>query len=92
MVISGKDKNKRGKVSRVFTKTGKATIGGLNLYKKHVKRKSEKEQSQIITIEKPLNISKLMLVCTHCNQPTRVGIFVEKDKKVRICKKCRKTI
>ncbi len=92
MIISGKDKNKRGKITRVFTKKGAAVIGGLNLYKKHAKRKSEKEQSQIVTIEKPLNISRLMLVCPHCNQATRIGFMIEKEKKMRFCKKCKKAI
>jgi large subunit ribosomal protein L24 len=92
VLLSGKDKDKRGKITRILPNSQKVVVGGMNLYKRHLKRKSEKEQSQIITIEKPLNMAKVMVVCPHCNRPTRVGFSVENEKKIRVCKKCKKTI
>jgi len=92
VLLSGKDKGKRGKITRILPKPQKVVVGGLNLYKRHLKRKSEKEQSQIVTIEKPLNRAKVMVVCPHCNRPARIGFSVENEKKVRVCKKCKKMI
>lgn len=92
LILSGKDRGKRGKVTRIFAKEDKALVGGLNLYKRHLKRKSEKEQSQIVTIEKPLDISRVMVICPHCGRPTRVGFGLDNVKKQRICKKCKKVI
>ncbi len=92
VLLSGKDKGKRGKVTRFLTKENKVVVGGLNLYKRHLKRKSEKEQSQIVSIEKPLSISKVMVICPHCNRPTRVGFEANEGKKQRMCKKCKKSI
>lgn len=92
VMLSGKDKGKRGKITQVFIKENKVMVGGLNLYKRHLKRKSEKEQSQIVTIEKPLNVAKVMIICPHCNRPTRVGFEVMGERKNRVCKKCKKQI
>lgn len=92
MIIKGKDRKKRGKVMLVLTRENKFVVGGLNMYKRHLKRKSEKEQSQIISMEKPVAGSNVMLICPHCNLPTRVGFDLTGDKKTRICKKCRKNI
>lgn len=92
VIISGKDKGKRGKTERVFAKRNQVVVGGLNLVKRHLKRRSEKEQSQIVTIAKPLNFSQVMVICPHCNVGVRVGFSAEGDGKTRFCKKCRKKI
>jgi len=90
-VIRGKDKGKTGKIERVVSKT-KVLIANVNQYKKHLKRRSEKQQSKIITITKPLSIYNVSLICPACKLPTRVGFRVEGDQKIRICKKCEKTV
>lgn len=92
IIIKGKDRKKRGHVMLVLIKENKVVVGGLNMYKRHLKRKSEKEQSQIISMEKPVAMGNVMLICPHCNLPTRVGFDLKSDKKTRICKKCRKNI
>lgn len=90
-VIRGKDKGKTGKIERVISKT-KVLITNVNQYKRHLKRRSEKQPSEIISITKPLPIYNVLLICPECKSPTRVGLKVEGDQKIRICKKCAKTI
>ena len=63
LVISGNDKGKKGKVLRIFRKTNKAIIEGVKMVKKHKKARKQSEQSGIMSMESPINISNLMLVC-----------------------------
>lgn len=91
-IIAGKDKNKSGKVMKVFPKESKILIDGLNVFKKHVKPKKQGEKGQTISISRPLNVSNVMLVCTSCGKTARVGYRFEGEKKVRICKKCKANI
>lgn len=90
-VIRGKDKGKTGKIEKVFSKT-KVLIANVNQYKRHLKRRSEKQPSEIITITKPLPIYNVSLICPECKLATRVGFKIERDQKTRICKKCGKVI
>jgi len=89
-ILYGKDTGKQGVVSAV--KNGKVIIEGLNMYKKHVKGDGKEKKSAIIDIAKPMDVSKVMLVCPNCSKPTRVGIRRENGKVERICKKCGKVI
>ena len=52
----------------------------------------EDKVSEIITIIKPLPVSNVLLVCPKCHLTTRVGFSIDKDQKIRICKKCKQTI
>ncbi|MCX7778981.1 MAG: 50S ribosomal protein L24 [Patescibacteria group bacterium] len=89
----GKDKGKRGRVLKVWSKNKKIIVEGLNLVVKHVKPRREGEKGQRIKIPAPLYISKVMLVCPHCHRSTRVGFRIfENKKKARICKKCKEII
>jgi len=87
-VLSGKDKTKTGKVSRISKLENKIVVDGVNKVKKHMKR-TEQFEGGIIEIDKPINASNVMVVCPHCKERTRVGFndMKGKDKK-RICKKC----
>jgi large subunit ribosomal protein L24 len=89
-ILYGKDTGKQGVVSAV--KNGKVIVEGLNMYKKHVKGDGKEKKSAIIDIAKPMDVSKVMLVCPNCSKPTRVGIRRENGKVERICKKCGKVI
>jgi len=62
------------------------------MYKKHVKGDGKEKKSAIIDIAKPMDVSKVMLVCPNCSKPTRVGIKRENGKVERVCKKCGKVI
>jgi large subunit ribosomal protein L24 len=89
MVVIGKDGGKKGKIEKVFSKTNKILVSGVNLYKRHLKARSQKQPSEIITITKPLPVSNVTLICPKCKKQTRVGFKLEKNDKKRICKKCK---
>jgi large subunit ribosomal protein L24 len=91
-ILYGKDRGRRGPVVAVDPKKERVIVEGLNLYKRHLKGDGRTRTSEIVTIEKPFPISKVMLICPSCDKPTRVGIKQEGDKKIRICKKCGKEI
>ncbi|MDP8260169.1 MAG: 50S ribosomal protein L24 [Candidatus Gygaella obscura] len=92
-VICGKDKGKIGKVIKVFQETQKAIVERVNLVKKHMKKRSQEQQSGIVSVERPVSIAKLMVQCKKCNKPVRIGFkFLENKEKVRICKKCKEVI
>jgi large subunit ribosomal protein L24 len=91
-VIRGKDKGKSGKIEKAFPKMGKVLITNVNQYKRHLKARSEKQPSEIITITKPLPEENVVLICPKCHKTTRVGYKLQKNMKVRICKKCKSEI
>jgi len=91
-VITGKDKGQTGKIEKTFPKKNSAIVAGVNQYKKHRKPQGQNQPGGIIDITKPINISKLTLVCPQCKKSSRIGYQGEKKKKVRICKKCQKPI
>ncbi len=89
VVLSGKDKGKRGKVLAVMPKEGKIIVQGVNIVKKHQRPIPQLREGGIIEREAPIYASKVMLVCPNCDKPTRIGMkFLEDSSKVRVCKKC----
>jgi large subunit ribosomal protein L24 len=91
-VVIGKDKGKTGKVEKVFSKENKVVVSGVNLYKRHMKARSQNQPSEIITLVKPLPVSNIMLICPKCHKETRVGYRIEKGVKSRTCAKCESKI
>lgn len=91
-ILYGKEIGKQGTVVAVSPKKNSVIVEGLNLYKRHLKGDGQTRTSEILTIEKPFELSKVMLVCPNCNKPTRVGIKRVDGKPVRVCKKCSKDI
>ncbi len=87
VVLLGKDRGRRGKVKKVLPKKQMVVVEGINIVKKHVKAQG-KQPGGILEIEKPLLASKVMVVCPHCHQPTRVAYRVEKGQKLRVCRRC----
>ena len=87
-VLSGNDKGKTGEVLEVIPKTEKIVVKGVNIRKKHVKARKQGEESGIISVECSIPAAKVNVVCPKCGKTTKVGYSVEKDEKVRICKKC----
>lgn len=92
VVTIGKDKGRTGKVEKVFPKLGNILVTGINIIKRHTKRKDDKNPGGIIEVTKPLDASKVALMCPSCNKPTRIGYLVAKNEKVRICRKCGKKV
>ena len=71
-VMRGEDKTKVGKVIRVFTKTGRITIEGVNIVKRHRKARRAEEQSQILEMPAPIHHSNVMLLDPKSGAPTRI--------------------
>lgn len=92
LIISGKDRGKKGKVLTVFPREGKIIVEGLNLRKKHVQPRRQGEKGQIVEIAAPLDVSNVKLVCPKCKKATRVGYKIVGGNKFRICKKCQQEI
>ncbi len=93
LVISGKDKDKKGRVRFAYPKDERLLVEGINFIKKHSRAKRAARQAGIIEREAPIHVSNVMLLCNRCNRPTRVGFrFLEDGKKVRICRSCREVI
>lgn len=90
-ILSGKDKGKTGKVEKVNAVKGSVLVENINISKKHVKPRNQ-QAGGIISINKPLNISKVQLVCPSCKKPTKIGYEGEGKGKQRVCKKCSVTI
>ena len=86
IIIAGKERNKTGVVEKVFPKTNRIVVAGLNMVKKHLKRSAAQPQGGIIEKEAPLHISNVMLLDPSKNKPTRVSFRTEGKKKVRVAK------
>lgn len=83
IVITGKDKGKRGKVLKVIPKKDAVIVEGVNIQTKHQKQ-TQKAAAEIKHVEGPINISNVMLVDPKTKEPTRVGYEMKNDQKVRI--------
>ncbi len=88
VVISGRDKGKKGKVLSVDPKSGKLIVEGVLVASRHVKPRREGEEGGIIKKETPIYACKVQVVCPKCDKATRVAHKIEGDKKVRVCKHC----
>lgn len=89
LVISGNDKGKKGKVLKVFPKTDRIIVEGVNFIHRHTRPTQKNPQGGIIEKEAPINASNVMVVCPKCDTPSRMGNKVLKDKKkVRVCRNC----
>jgi large subunit ribosomal protein L24 len=89
VVLSGKDKGKKGKVLAVSPKEGKVIVEKINMVSKHIKPRRMGEPGGIIKAEGAMYASKVQIVCPRCKQPTRVGHKLYEDgTKSRICVKC----
>ncbi|MBL8134673.1 MAG: 50S ribosomal protein L24 [Anaerolineae bacterium] len=95
-VIAGKDVGERGRVTAVFPKQDRVVVEGVNLLKRHRKARQAGAQqipAQIVEFNGPIHLSNVMLVCTQCSKPTRVGFRVREDGfKTRVCRKCKADI
>lgn len=95
VMLSGKDRGKKGKVLSVFPSSEKVAIEGLNMIKKHVKARKQGQKGQVIEKERAVGSASVALICKSCGKQTRIGYRLEgnnKVNKVRICKKCKSEI
>lgn len=89
VVLSGKNKGKKGKVMAVSPKEGKVIVENVNMVSKHIKPRKMGEAGGIVKAEGAMYASKVQIVCPRCKKPTRIGHMIdEKGVKSRICRKC----
>ena len=92
VVLSGKDKGKKGKVLSVNPENRTVIVEGVSVATKHKKPRKMGEPGGIIKQETPIYASKVMNVCEKCGAAARVGRKVLEDgTHVRYCKKCGET-
>ncbi|MEK7287008.1 MAG: 50S ribosomal protein L24 [Elusimicrobiota bacterium] len=88
VILSGKDRGKKGEVLEVMPQEGRVVVAKVNLVKKHRKTAREKPGG-ILTIEAPLALGKVALVCPKCAQPAKPRIqFLGDGTRVRVCRQC----
>ena len=78
-VVRGDDKGKEGKIIRVYPKTGRVLIEGVNIVKKHRRARSADEQSGIIEMAAPIHASNVMLLDPKSGEPTRTRKQIDED-------------
>lgn len=89
MVLSGKDKGKRGEVIRAMPKDRKVVVEGVNRVKRHQRTTQVRKRAGIIEKDLPVPVSKVALVCPKEHTPTRVRYgFAEDGTKQRECVRC----
>ena len=89
LVVTGKDRGKRGRVLKVAPEKNRLVIEGVNLIKRHTKPNPGKNiKGGIVEREASVHASNVQLVCPECGKMTRIGHSVQGDRKVRICRKC----
>jgi len=93
VITTGKDSGKQGRVRRSWPDKERVTVEGANMIKRHSRARRAARQAGIIELEAPIHVSNVMLVCSKCNKPTRVGFqFLADGKRVRVCKSCQEVI
>jgi large subunit ribosomal protein L24 len=86
IMLSGKDKGKKGKILKVLGE--RVVVDGLNLVKRHLRARKQGQKGQIVSKERLVSASSVGLICKSCGKITRVGYKVDGKNKTRICKKC----
>jgi large subunit ribosomal protein L24 len=90
VVITGKDRGKRGRVLKVVAAKNRLVVEGVNIIKRHTKPNPQRGiKGGLVEREAALHASNVQLVCPECGKPTRLGSkFLTDGRKVRICRKC----
>jgi large subunit ribosomal protein L24 len=90
VVITGKDRGKRGRVLKVVPDNNRLTVEGVNVIKRHTKPNPQRGiKGGVVEREAALHASNVQIVCPECGKPTRIGKKVLGDgRKVRVCRKC----
>ena len=93
LVINGKDRGKSGEIKQVFPKDGTALVEGVNIATKHVKSQGQGREGGIIKTEIPIDVSNLILICSVCTKPSRIGYKkLDDGTNARLCKLCKEVI
>jgi large subunit ribosomal protein L24 len=94
LVISGKNKGQRGKITRAIPEQNRVVVENVNMVKKHMKARGPRQRGGIIEVEAPLHASNVMLICPNCGKAARTGDRILEGegkvsrRKIRYCKAC----
>ncbi|MFH1657104.1 MAG: 50S ribosomal protein L24 [bacterium] len=93
LIISGKDRSRKGKVIEAFPAKGKVIVEGMNIRKKHVKPKKSGAKGQLIESPGLISVSNVKIICPKCGVAARLGYKPKTENqktkiKIRVCKKC----
>ena len=88
IVLSGKDKGKKGKVLGTVPSERKVVVEGCNMVTCHIKPRRQGEEGGIMKREAAIYASKVQVVCPKCDKGTRVAYKIADGKKIRVCKHC----
>ena len=92
-VLVGEDQGKTGKILQVFPRLNKASVEGINLMVKHLRKRREGEKGQKVQFAAPVMMDRLMLVCPRCGKATRVKVKTNDSQKLaRVCHHWREII
>ena len=92
ILLSGKERGKRGKVIGASPRTGFVLVEGLNLKKRHRRSRRQDKKGEIVLIPAPVRTSAVAIICPKCSKPARVGFQIDAaGMKQRLCKRCRQT-
>jgi large subunit ribosomal protein L24 len=93
LVMTGKEKGKRGRVIAVYPRENRVLIEKLNMIKRHTKPNQQLRQGGIVEKESPMSASNVRLVCSKCDKPTSVSRKAQGDgTRVRVCNTCEATL
>ena len=93
LIVAGKDRGKSGKVRFAYPKDEQLLVEGINFIKRHTRARGTVRQAGIIEREEPIHVTNVMLLCSKCNHPTRVGSrFLADGRKIRVCRSCGEVI
>jgi large subunit ribosomal protein L24 len=89
LILTGKDRGKKGRVIRLFPGVEKALVEKINMVKRHTRPNQQLPQGGIMEKESPIHISNLQVICGKCSKATRISHkTLTSGQKVRLCKKC----
>jgi large subunit ribosomal protein L24 len=88
-VIAGNDRGTQGKVLKILPDKDRILVEGVNRVKKHVRRSQRNPRGGQLSKEMPVSLSNVLLVCSGCGKPAKMGArFLDDGSKERFCKKC----
>lgn len=92
LVVTGKDKGKKGKIMAVFPQENQVLVEGVNLRKKHTKPRQSGQKGEVVQIPGSINASNVKIICPKCGGASRLGHKVAGEQKFRVCVKCHQEI
>ena len=92
LVTKGKDRGKQGTVQQTIASKRRVVVEGVGMVKRHMRAQGMRA-AEIIEKEMSVSVDNVMLICTHCQAATKVGVKTLGDgSRARMCKKCQEVI